>query len=275
MLLAMNVGNTSTVMGLFRPAVAAGGRPAAELAASWRLTTQMNRTVDEAELLLAGLFAAKGMELAAVEGVVIASVVPPLDTMLRGAIENCFRLRPVFVEPGVKTGMPVLTDSPSEVGADRIANGVAAYERFGGPAVVVGMGTATTFDAISGKGEFLGGAIAPGLGSSAEALFAGAARLPRVDIRKPGKVIGTGTVDNMQSGLYYGFVGLVDGILERMIAELGPETTTVGTGDWARLIGSGSRYIQHVDETLTLRGLRTIYERNHERHSERHRKRAV
>ena len=271
MLLALNVGNANTVLGLYRTGAEMGGGSASGLVANWRVTTQPDRTADEFGLLLHSLFAARKLDPGVVEGVVIASVVPPVDTMLRAVIENVFRIKPVFIEPGVRTGMPVLTDSPSEVGADRIANGVAAYEQFGGPAVVVDMGTATTFDVISKKGEFLGGAIAPGLGISADALFTSAARLPRVDIRKPGKLIGTGTVDNVQIGLYYGYIGLVDGILERLIAELGPETKTVATGGWGRLIGGGSRYIQRVEETLTLNGLRTIYERN----MERHRRRAV
>jgi type III pantothenate kinase len=171
-------------------------------------------------------------------------------------------VKAIFIEPGIKTGLPILTDNPSEVGADRIVNCVAAFDKFGGPTIVVDMGTATTFDVISKKGEFLGGAIAPGLRISADALFARAARLPRVDIKRPAKVIGTNTVDNMQIGLYYGYIGLVDGILERMIAELGAETKVVATGGLAKLIASGSKHITTVDDMLTLTGLRIVYQRN-------------
>jgi type III pantothenate kinase len=184
-------------------------------------------------------------------------------------------VRPLFVEPGVKTGLPVLTDNPSEAGADRICNCVAAYERFKGPCIVVDLGTATTFEVISARGEFIGGAIAPGLGVSADALFRRAARLPRIEIRKPAKVIGTGTVDNLQIGLYYGYIGLVDGILERMLerfnADLAAESATppavktIATGGLARLIADGSKYLGEVDEMLTLTGLRIIHERDRKR----------
>ena len=270
MLLVMDVGNTNTVLGLYR--LADGSAPdavATELVANWRITTSTKLTVDEFGMLLRNLFALKDLEIGVVDGIVISSVVPPLDSTLRQTCEMYFQVKPVFIEPGVKTGLPVLTDNPTEVGADRIVNCVAAFERFGGPTIVVDMGTATTFDVISKKGEFMGGAIAPGLGISADALFSRAARLPRISVKKPAKIIGTGTVDNIQIGLYYGYIGLVDGILERMIAELGPETKTVATGGLARLIAEGSKYIGAVDEMLTLTGLRIVYERNLDRHKKR------
>jgi type III pantothenate kinase len=265
MLLALDVGNTNTVLGLFK---LAGGAPA-ELVANWRITTSRNYTADEFGVLLRNLFALRGLEIGAVTGIAISSVVPPLDSMLREIFELYFHVKPLFIEPGVKTGLPVLTDNPTEVGADRIVNCVAAFERFGGPTIVVDMGTATTFDVISKKGEYVGGAIAPGLGISAEALFSRAARLSRIDIKKPAKVIGTNTVDHMQIGLYYGYIGLVDGILERMIAELGPATKTVATGGLASLIAGDSKYLAEVDDMLTLNGLRIIYERNLDRHRKR------
>lgn len=270
MLLVMDVGNTNTVLGLYR--LADGSAPdavATELVANWRITTWPKLTVDEFAIRLRNLFGLKNLEIGVVDGIVISSVVPPVDPTLRQVCEMYFNVKPVFIEPGVKTGLPVLTDNPTEVGADRIVNCVAAFERFGGPTIVVDMGTATTFDVISKKGEFMGGAIAPGLGISADALFSRAARLPRISVKKPAKIIGTGTVDNIQIGLYYGYIGLVDGILERMIAELGPETKTVATGGLAKLIAEGSKHIGAVDEMLTLTGLRIVYERNLDRHRRR------
>ncbi len=262
MLLAMDVGNTNAVLGLFR-LDSGPGQP--DLVASWRIGTPSGATADEFGVLLHSLFALRGLRVGDITGVAISSVVPPLDPMLREVAETQLRLPPLFVEPGLDTGVPVLTDHPEEVGADRIVNCVAAIERFGGPVIVVDMGTATTFDVVSAAGEFLGGAIAPGLGISAEALFGRAARLPRVEIRKPAKVIGTGTVDNLQIGLYYGYIGLVDGILERMMAELGAGVKTVATGGLAGLIAGGSRYLDTVDEMLTLNGLRILYRRALER----------
>ncbi len=189
--------------------------------ADWRITTPGKQTPDEIGMLLQTLFTMRGLTTEAVAGVVISSVVPPLDAGMRRMCEDTFHLKPLFIEPGVKTGLPILTDNPNEVGADRVVNCVAAFDLVGGPAIVVDLGTATTFDVISRKGEFLGGAIAPGLGISAEALFSRAARLSRVEIKKPAKIIGTNTTDNIQIGLYYGYIGLVDGILERMLAGAG------------------------------------------------------
>jgi type III pantothenate kinase len=257
MLLAIDVGNTNTVLGLYDLTT-----PLPQLVSDWRITTPVHQTASEFGVILANLFALSKLDMPVVTGVAISSVVPPLDPILKEVCAVYFHVKPLFIEPGVKTGLPVLTDNPSEVGADRIVNCVAAFEAFGGPTIVVDMGTATTFDVISKRGEFLGGAIAPGLRISADALFARAARLPRVDIKRPAKVIGTSTVDNMQIGLYYGYIGLVDGVLERMIAELGPETKVVATGGLAKLIASGSKYIATVDDMLTLTGLRIVYQRN-------------
>ena len=278
MLLAIDVGNTNTVLGLY-PAAAAAEGPRYEpvIAASWRITTPTHATTDEFGILLRSLFELHEVAMSAVTGIAISSVVPPIDYTLRQVCEHLFKLKPVFVEPGVKTGLPVLTDNPAEVGADRIVNCVAGFDRFKGPCIIVDMGTATTFDVVSARGEFLGGAIAPGLGISAEALFLRAARLPRIDIKRPAKVIGTGTVDNIQIGLYYGYIGLVDGILGRMLPELAalspasPAPRTIATGGLAKLIAGGSRFLEEVDDNLTLTGLRLIYERNLDRHEKRRR----
>ncbi len=253
MLLALNVNNTSTAIAVFGE----GDAPVAH----WRISTQRTSTADEYGILVRSLLAAESIATSEITGVIIASVVPPLDRMLREFTEHYLNQRAVFIEPGVKTGMPILTDNPSEVGADRVANCVGAFEKFGGPCIVVDFGTATNFDVVSKKGEFLGGAIAPGLNISAEALFARAARLPRVDIRKPAKVVGTNTVDNLQIGLFWGHIDLVDGLLQRMIAELGGEVKCVATGGLAHLLAGESRYITAVDDMLTLNGLRRIYER--------------
>jgi type III pantothenate kinase len=259
MLLTLDVGNTNTVLGLYRLAPD-------ELITHWRVSTLRTQTADEYGVLFLNLFAMRKVEAAEVSAIIISSVVPPLESTLRQVCERYFNLKPMFVEPGIKTGMPILVDNPTEVGADRLVNSVAAFGRYGGPCIVVDFGTATTFDVISAKGEYMGGAIAPGLAISAEALFARAARLSRVDVKRPAKVVGTNTVAAVQSGLYYGYIGLVDGILERILNETrGPDSAApkiIATGGLAHLIIDDSRFIQTVDDMLTIDGLRLIYERN-------------
>lgn len=273
MLLALDIGNTN-IVGAIYP-TDEHGHSQAEALTTWRITTRTEQTADEFGLQLRSLLALRDVALESIDAIAIASVVPTLDAALRQTCQLLFHRRALFIEPGIKTGIPVLVDSPAEVGADRIANCAAAWERFHAAAIVVDMGTATKFDVISGRGEFLGGAIAPGLGVSADALFARASKLPRVEVRRPAKIIGTGTVDNIQIGFYYGYLGLVDGILERMLAELGAETKLIATGGLARFLAEGSKYIHDYDEMLTLTGLRLIHERNLDRAPERPRKRGM
>src|SRR5213080_1290638 len=250
MLLAIDAGNTNIVLGVF---------DGETLVQSWRLQTLRERTSDELGLLVDGLFAHSRIERVQVRGVIVGSVVPPLTGTMREMAHRYFGVRALNVEAGVNTGMPILYENPAEVGADRIVNAVAAYERFGKekrPLIVLDFGTATTLDAVSAKGEYLGGAICPGVQISADALFQRAARLPRIDVRKPARIVGRTTVGAMESGLFYGYVSMVDGLARRMSAELGGDALCIATGGLAEVIAPEIPLIQHVDPDLTLHGLR-------------------
>jgi type III pantothenate kinase len=254
MLLAIDVGNTNIVIGVFRDT---------DLIHSWRLTTIRERTSDELGVLVASLCDRHGVRRQEITGIVVASVVPPLTGTVLKMVADYFGQAAMLFEPAVNGTMPVLIDKPAEVGADRVANSIAAFDTYGKglPLIVVDFGTATTFDAVSAKGEYLGGVICPGPKLSAEALFQRAARLPRIDVTKPSKVIGTNTVAAMQSGLFWGYVDMVEGLVRRMKAELGGQAVVVATGGLASVVAPESTEIEHVDDELTLRGLRLVWER--------------
>lgn len=253
MLLTIDVGNTNIVYGLF---------DGARLVHQFRVESSRNRTSDEYAVVVRQLLDMQGVRPSDVHAAIVASVVPALTEPMLALVRRAFGLEALVVGPGIRTGMAILYENPREVGADRIVNAVAAFERYGRALIVVDFGTATTFDCVSAKGEYLGGVIAPGIHISADALFARAARLPRVEIVKPAKVVGRNTAHSMQSGIVYGYVALVDGLVDRLVEELGTSCAVVATGGLARMIAPLSRTIEDVDDELTLVGLRILYERN-------------
>jgi len=254
MLLAVDTGNTHTVLGLFD-----GDR----LAADWRIATRKDATADELGALFRALFSGEGLLPSSVDGVIVSSVVPDWNGVLAATARRMFAQEALFVAPGVKTGLPILYENPHEVGADRIVNAVAAVHCFGAPVLVLDFGTATTFDVVSAKGEYLGGVIAPGLGLSAEALFQRAARLMRVDVKKPARIIGRTTEESVQAGLFHGYVSLVEGVVRRIRTELGVDAPVVATGGLAAVFHAELSFLTAVDPHLTLLGLRLIWDKNH------------
>ena len=253
MLFAVDAGNTHLTLGVYR---------GSDLVAHWRLKTDPSQSVDGWGVLFRNLFSLADLDIGEISGIIISSVVPQLNASLDETARRYLGTEPLFVTTDIDTGITVKTDNPSEVGADRIVNAVAAFSRYGGPCIVVDFGTAITLDAISSQGEYLGGAICPGIAIASEALFRRTARLPQIELLKPAKVIGSNTVASLQAGLYYGTLGMVDAILERMIEELGSAAKVVATGGQARVICPASRYIEEINEHLTLEGLRIIWDKN-------------
>lgn len=258
MLLVIDVGNTNIVLGIFK------GK---KLVYDWRISTDREKTADEYGLMLMQIMDSQNIKIDNINDIIISSVVPNIMDIFPEICEKYFNIKPIIIGPGVKTGMNILYDNPKEVGADRIVNGVAAFEKYGGPLIAVDLGTAITFDVINQKGDYLGGAICPGVKISADALFQRASKLPKVEILKPEKIIGKNTVNSMQAGLFYGYVGMIDYIIENIIKEMNfsvEDVKVIATGGYSRLFLNESKYIQKIDQMLTLDGLRIIYERNKE-----------
>ena len=253
MLLALDIGNTTVAIGLFKDKT---------LLYDWRVRSDRDKTGDEYGIILRSLLASAGLDPAGVKAVIVSSVVPPLTPIFQTLSLHLFRVKAWVVGPGLRTGMPILYEAPLEVGADRVVAAVAAFEKFGGPCIVLDFGTATTFDAVSAKGEYLGGAIAPGIQISAEALYLKTAKLPRIEIKKPAKAVGKTTVASMQSGLYFGYVGLVQNIIEEIRRELGEEAKVIATGGFGEQLSDEVKAIAAYEPNLVLEGLRIIYERN-------------
>lgn len=253
MLLVFDIGNSNIVLGTYKNDV---------LTNHWRISTDRQKTGDEYGMLINNLFQFHGLDMKAIDAIIISSVVPPLVVPLVKMCQRYFEIDPLVVGPGIKTGICLKYENPREIGADRIVNAVGAFEKFGGPLIIVDFGTATTFCAVDANGDYLGGAIAPGIGISTEALFQRAAKLPRIELVKPKSVICRNTITSMQSGIIYGFTGQVDEIVRRMKAELGYDSKVIATGGLANLIASESKTIDYVERFLTLDGLNILYKRN-------------